>query len=511
MSATHPARGAAPHATLAALTSACDTLAGCPDRQASVHLVLVLLLLKIASDSQAVTGHPATRALSPGDWALLSPGAQQLEVPIDARFERLHQQRFVAGNRHRLLTALQRLAAANPAALDGVLAPLRLDAALPPGQDRQDAALAHLLGRMAVPALDGRYLPGGHRRDIGTAADRLLDRAAASAGDASDRHVPDPLAQLMAALLDPGEDDAIYDPGSRSGVLLLACAQWARTHHGARRHVLYGQERDQVHWARARVRLLLHGEDNHGLGCGDPLEQPLAGDGGLQRVQVCLSRPAFSLPWNPAAAAADAHGRFGFGLPPRQRGHLAWIQHMLQSLDPQQGRMAIVVPHGVLFRSGEEAGIRRRLLDAHLLETVIGLPDRLFASQPVATALLVLRRNRDDTDVLFIDARAAPCRGRRGQKLPADLVARVIATCQQRVSLPGFSYRATPGELARHEGSLSIARYLTQVPDTAPTDAVALRDERRALSRTLAQIGRHIDADLRELAHDGQPATPARA
>jgi type I restriction enzyme M protein len=496
------ARGAGPHATLAALTSACDTLADGPDRQASVHLVLALLMLKIASDSQALASSSAASTLSPLDWGLLSPGAQQLDVPASARFERLHRQRFVPGNRHRLLAALQHLATANPAALDGVLTPLRLEAALPPGQDRQEAALAHLLGRMAVPALDFRYLRGGHRRDIGAAVDRLLDRTAGSAAEASDGHVPAPLAHLMAALLDPGEDDTICDPGSRSGALLLACAQWARTNHGARRHVVYGRERDPVQWARARIRLMLHGEDNHGLSHGEPLEPPLAGDGGPPRVQVCLSRPAFDLPWNPTIAAVDPHGRFAFGLPPRQRGHLAWIQHMLQSLDPQQGRMAIVVPHGVLFRSGEEAAIRRRLLDAHLLETVIGLPDRLFAGQPVATALLVLRRTRGDTDVLFIDARVAGCRGRRGPKLPAELVARVIATCQQRVSLPGFSHRATPGELARHEGSLSVARYLADAQDTAPTDAAALRDERRALCRTLSQIGQHIDAELRGLAHD---------
>lgn len=502
MNAIPAARGAGPHATLAALTSACDTLADARDRQATVHLVLALLMLKIASDNQALASTPVASALSPLDWSPLAPGAQQLDVPANARFERLHRQRFVAGNRQRLFAALQDLATANPAALAGVLTPLRLEAALPPGQDHQEAALSHLLGRMAVPALDFRCLRGGHRRDIGAAVDRLLDRTAGSPAETSDGHVPDPLAHLMAALLDPGEDDTICDPGSRSGALLLACAQWARTHHGACRHVVYGRERDQVQWARARMRLMLHGEDTHGLIRGEPLEQPLAGDGGPQRVQVCLSRPAFDLSWNPTIAARDPHGRFAFGLPPRQRGHLAWIQHMLHALDPQQGRMAIVVPHGVLFRSGEEAAIRQRLLDAHLLETVIGLPDRLFAGQPVATALLVLRRTRDDTDVLFIDARGAACRGRRGPKLPADLVARVISTCQQRVSLPGFSHRATPDELVRHEGSLSIARYLADAQDTAPADTAALRDERRALCRTLSQIGQHIDADLRGLAPD---------
>ncbi|WP_422505771.1 N-6 DNA methylase [Stenotrophomonas sp. GZD-301] len=504
MSTTAPARGTGTHATLAALTAACDTLAGAPDRQASVHLVLALLVLKIASDSQAFARDPATSALSALSWEPLSPGAQQLEVPIDARFERLHRQRFVAGNRHRLLTALERLAAANPAALEDVLAPLRLEDALPSGQDRQDAALAHLLGRMAVPALDAQCLRSARRRDIGAAVDRLLDRVAGAPSQTADGHVPDPLAHLMAALLDPGEDDAISDPDCRSGALLLACAHWARTQHGARRHVLYGQERDPLQWARTRLRLMLHGEDAHGLGRGDPLEQPPARGCVPQHVQICLSRPAFSLPWNPPTSAEETRRRFGLGVPPRQRGHLAWIQHMLQLLDPQQGRMAIIVPHGVLFRGGEEAAIRRRLLEAHVLETVIGLPDRLFAGQPVATALLVLRRKRDDTDVLFIDARVAACRGSRGPKLPADLVARVIATCQQRVAVPGFSYRATAAELARHEGSLSIARYLTEVQATAPIDAAGLRDERRTLFRTLAQIGQHIDADLRGLAHGGQ-------
>lgn len=502
----NPASLPGAHATQAALTAARDTLEGVEDGQVATYLVLALLMLKIASDTEAAATDPDTAGPDPG--APISPGAQLLVVPPEARFEPLHQQRFLPGNDQRIMAALQQLARANPETLGEVFDVLRLHDGWPRDPDRRELALSRLLARLAIPALDFRSLRGVYRADIGEAVDRLLERSQPQPRSAPLAHVPDALAWLMAALMDPGEDDTICDLACHNGSLLLAAGQWARSRHGARRHLLYGQEQDDPCWARTRLRLLLHGEDNHGVRAGNPMlhDALLTADGGLRRFHVHLCRPPFALRWAPERVAHDPFHRYVHGVPPRQWGHLALLQHMLRALDRQHGRIAMVVPHGVLFRAGEEARIRQRLLEANLVESVIGLPDRLFAGMPVATALLVLRSVRNDEAVLFVDARRLAPAHRRGPKLDLAAAERLLAVCRQRTDVPGLASRVGPEALAREDGNLSVARYVS-ADDTAQRPAVtALRGERSALKAHLGRLEQGLDAELRAL--ERQVAVP---
>jgi type I restriction enzyme M protein len=494
-----PLRGA--HATLAALTSAREVLEGGDDAGSATHLLLALLLLKIASDTTPREPTPDIAALA----AVRS--LPLLEAPHQAHFEYLFQQRYTPGNAPRFMAALRVLAQANPSQLCNVVPNLRLEEALPADAEQRDTALRRLFDRFCIPALDFRGRPLTYRPDVGDAVDRMLERAAGRRGSAASPHVPESLAWLMAALTDPGTDESVYDPPCDEGSLLLAAARWVSDAYGghsrlgAHQWLLFGQDRDPGRCAVARLRLLLHGLSNLHVLAGDPLEEPLVDGGQLRRFRVCLACPPLTLRWSPARGYNDPHLRFMHAIAPRQWAHAALVQHMLATLDPQHGRMAVVVPHGVLFRDGAEACLRQAWLEANLVDTVIGLPDRLFAGTPVATALLVMRAARRDAAVLFVDGSVLCKPGTRKPRLDATAAEDIRRICAERASVPGIAHLVRTDEVAAGGGSLSVARYVQPAAASATAaDLAAHRQHRIALTAQLDEVQQALNAELDALA-----------
>ncbi len=472
-------------ATLAALVHARDALDGGKRPDADTFLVLSLLLLKVASDA-TYYGNPDI-PYSPGE----PPRCVPYSVPLQARFDTLLRQRHAEGNGLRVMNALRVFTLANPRKLGGLFPTLKLEDALPDDPLARDAVLLQVLERLALPALDFRQQRGVPRPDVNDAVDALLPA-----------QVPAGVSWLMAALTHPCADEAVYDPSCRQGAVLRAAASWMRDEEssigpaGPARYPLYGQEPDAMQCALARLRLLLQGTDTPRLHVRDPLEEPLLQDGELQRFHVALACPPLSLKWAPAQASHDPYFRFLQGVPSRQWAHTALIQHMLATLEPVRGRMAIVVPHGVLFRDGEEARIRQCWLDANLVDMVIGLPDRLFAGASVATALLVLRKARRHDAVLFVDARGLATRGKRGPRL-GDQAARTLhRLCSERRTVPGVAYLASSEELARNGGNLSVARYVQPVARCPAADLATLRAQRAELSARFVALQAALNAEL---------------
>ena len=486
-------------ATLAALIHARDALGDVMRPDADTHLTLSLLLLKLASDAhQARTPSSAQR---PFDRMHSLPFC----VPAQARFDTLFRQRHAPGNALRVMTALRVFTLANPRKLGGIFPALQLGDALPADEIERDHVLLQLLERLALPALDFRAVSARGNACISDAVEGLLERPVAGRGCAEPAPAPTALAWLMAALTTPTAQEAVYDPACRHGALLLAALRWMRGTDDATiadadlRHPLYGQEADARLCALARLRLLLHGSDSPHLRARDALEDPLLEDGRLQRFHVALACPPLHLKWSPTHAGTDPHLRFLHGVAPRQWAHVALIQHMLATLDPHCGRMAIVVPHGVLFRDGEEARIRQAWLDANLVETVIGLPDRLFAGAAVATALLLLRRGRTGQDVLFIDARSLAAPGQRGPRLGMQAATTLHTLCAERASVPGMAHLADADEITANHGNLSVARYVRPAPARTSTDLATLRSRRAALEASFAAVQRELNAELEAL------------
>ena len=245
-----------------------------------------------------------------------------------------------------------------------------------------------------------------------------------------------------------------------------------------------------------RLRLLLHGSENPHLRSRDALDDPLLEQGRLQRFDVALACPPLHLKWASTHAATDPHLRFMQGIAPKQWAHAALAQHMLATLDPQRGRMAMAVPHGVLFRDGEEARIRLAWLDSNVVEAVIGLPDRLFAGSSVATALVVMRKVRRDDTVLFIDARPLATTGKRGSRLGSEAASTLLRLCTERRNVPGVAHLAHRDEVVANNGNLSIARYVQPTPLLPATDLATLRSRRAAVSAQFAAIHEALNAEL---------------
>jgi type I restriction enzyme M protein len=205
--------------------------------------------------------------------------------------------------------------------------------------------------------------------------------------------------------------------------------------------------------------------------------------------------------WGHDTAAADKFGRFRRGLPPKTKGDYAFILHMVETMKPKTGRMAVVAPHGVLFRGGTEGAIRQKLIEENLIYCIIGLPEKLFYGTGIPAAILILKKKKDDKNVLFIDASREFKSGKNQNQLTDDIIAKIVATYHARVSVPKYAHLATPAELAENEFNLNIPRYVDTFEEEAEIDLMAVRAERLALKAELAELEQKMDGYLKELGY----------
>ncbi len=487
-------------ATLAALKMARRCMEGQASEEAATHLLLLLVLLKVASDAQADRRAPGSR--EPGDPGVPAPvGARALEVVAATEFERLGRAPL-DGLAARVRNVLNAFCLDNRQALGEVAEVLDIASGLP-----GDAAMYRVIERLRIPALDFRVRNGNHRPDLAEATDQILGQAHGRRSREDGLHVPDALASIMVALLAPHDGEHVYDPSCHHGSLLLACARWAQHEQPAARLRLHGQDADRRSWAMARMRFLLHGQDGNGLEATDPLADlaHLCSAPLRRHVQVAVSRPPLTLRWDSTLGALDIQGRFQHGIAPRQWAHMALIQHMRAQLDPQHGRMAVVVPNGVLFRAGDEANIRRALLEANEVDLVISLPERLFKGTAMSTSLVVLRKARRDRSVCFIDTRPLLQAAGKGARLDEGIARQVIALSQQRCRVAGTAQTVPVAELLHSGSVLTVARHVQAESDEVGSDPDTLRDTRVRLHREAQAMLRELDGEVDAMARDVAP------
>ena len=216
-----------------------------------------------------------------------------------------------------------------------------------------------------------------------------------------------------------------------------------------------------------------------------------------------VANPPFSLEkWGFEGAEADRFSRFRRGLPPRTKGDYAFILHMVETMKPGSGRMAVVVPHGVLFRGAAEGRIRQKLIEENLLDVVIGLPEKLFYGTGIPAAVLVLRKRKADDRVLFIDASRDFEAGKNQNVLREADLQRILDTAAARQSVARYAHLATPAEIAENDFNLNIPRYVDTFEEEAEIDLMAVRREREQLKAELARLEVQMDAYLKELGYE---------
>jgi type I restriction enzyme M protein len=216
-----------------------------------------------------------------------------------------------------------------------------------------------------------------------------------------------------------------------------------------------------------------------------------------------VANPPFSLEkWGHEAAANDPYKRFRRGLPPRTKADYAFILHMVETMKPGTGRMAVVVPHGVLFRGAAEGKIRQKLIEENLLDVVIGLPEKLFYGTGIPAAVLVLRKKKPDDKVLFIDASRDYQDGKNQNVLRKKDLERIEQAVRDRRNADKYAYLASPAEIAENDFNLNIPRYVDTFEEAEAIDLKAVREERLKLKAELAVLEEKMAGYLKELGYE---------
>jgi type I restriction system adenine methylase HsdM len=258
----------------------------------------------------------------------------------------------------------------------------------------------------------------------------------------------------------PGGDVSVYDPTCGPGSLLLQVAEEAGLNTA-----LYGQELNSIAYAYARMNMILHGALEVELAKGNCLSEPQFLDGDvLKQFDYVVGCPPFSLGyWDYGLEPEhDRFSRFTYGIPPKNQGDFAFIQHMLASLKPE-GRMAVLVPHGVLFRGGAEASIRQSMLESDLVEAVVGLPANLLSYTGIPTCLLICSKRKPEEriqKILFINADRQFSKERTKNVLLPEHVEKIVQALETYSDIEQFSRAVSLDEIRSNEFNLNIPRYV---------------------------------------------------
>jgi type I restriction enzyme M protein len=370
-----------------------------------------------------------------------------------------------------LQQAMRAIETANPDKLFGIFGDAQWT-----NKDRlSDAMLRDLIEHFSTLELTVANLP---EDELGQGYEYLIKKFADDSGHtAAEFYTNRTVVHLMTEMLDVQPGESVYDPTCGSGGMLLSCIAHLRNQKKEWRNVkLYGQERNLMTSSIARMNCFLHGIEDFRIERGDTLAEPKLVEGDrLQRFDVVLANPPYSIKqWNREAFAADPWGRNVFGVPPQGRADYAFQQHILQSLKPKTGRCAVLWPHGVLFRQ-EEADMRRKLIEADLIECVLGLGPNLFYNSPMEACVVVCRTQKPKArrgKILFINAVNEVTRERAQSFLTDEHLQRVVRAYQDFQDEPGFTRVVPIEEIRAKEGNLSIPLYVGGETQ-AQTDAAA--------------------------------------
>ncbi len=444
------------------LWAAANSLRGPVDPADFKAYIFPLLFFKWISDTWEWEHARAAADFNSGLTPEIEADYHRFQVPEGSRWADLRKVTENLGVA--LQNMLDRVQAANPDRLAGIFG----DVAWGNKERLPETALQHL-----IDAFDRLTLtPDSVGHDmLGNAYEYLLRQFADESGKkAGEFFTPRAVVRLIARVLAPQPGETVYDPACGSGGMLVEAINEIRE-AGGDPHTLraYGQEVNLTTSAIARMNLYLHGMEDFEIVRGDTLRNPKFRTGkGLATFDVVIANPPFSLKnWGADTWASDSWGRAFCGVPPANTADFAWVQHMVRSMNPATGRVGVVMPHGVLFRSGKEAEIRRCLVRSDQLEAVIGLPPNLFYSTSIPAAVLVFRaqpRERWRGHVQFIDASARFTKGRnQNQMSPADVDAVVEAfrSGEDPDGVDGLHTRLVPlAEIEANGYDLNLGRYL---------------------------------------------------
>jgi len=332
---------------------------------------------------------------------------------------------------------------------------------------------------------------------LGDAYEYLIGQFAANAGKkAGEFYTPQQVSKILAKIVTSGKEDLknVYDPTCGSGSLLLRVGKEANVRH------YFGQELNSTTYNLARMNMLLHDVSfaNFDIESGDTLENPAFCD---KRFEAIVANPPYSANWSADVTFLDDERFSNYGkLAPKSKADFAFVQHMIYHLD-DIGTMAVVLPHGVLFRGAAEGVIRKYLIEEkNYLDAVIGLPANIFFGTSIPTCILVFKKCRQEDDsVLFIDASNEFEKGKNQNHLTDEHLEKIVSTYENKESIDKFSYVATLNEIRENDYNLNIPRYVDTFEEEEVVDLEHVRKEIQEVDQEIEKLDQEINQYLREL------------
>ncbi len=485
--------------------AACDTFRGLVDAAEYKNYILVMLFLKYISDVWSEHYEKLMEQFGDDEERIRRRlDRERFKLPKGCGFNELYAQRQANNLGELINVALEQIEDTNKEKLQGVFRNIDFNSESALGQTKdRNARLKNLLEDFNNPKLNLRPSRTGKLDVIGNVYEYLISRFAAGAGKkAGEFYTPAEVSELLAELLDPKPGERICDPACGSGSLLIKCGNQVKK-KGSNDFALYGQEINGSTWALAKMNMFLHGMDSARIEWGDTIRSPkLLEKDTTMKFEVVTANPPFSLDkWGAEEAGADAYNRFHRGMPPKSKGDYAFISHMIETITLENGRVGVVVPHGVLFRGGGEGKIRQKLIEENLLDAVVGLPANLFYGTGIPTAILVFKRNRKDTDVLFIDASREFQDFKNQVKLSQDNLDKIVDTYRKRKVIDKYSYLASLTDIQGNDYNLNIPRYVDTFEEEEDIDIPAVQADIESLESELAALRKKMAGYLKELGY----------
>jgi type I restriction enzyme M protein len=483
------------------LWSAADILRGSIDSSDYKGFIFGFLFLKRLSDRfdeevETLKGVPNS---NPED-----PDEHDFFVPKRARWSELQKVAVNVGET--LNKAAAALEEANPK-LEGVLAGIDFNDERKLGDSRnRDVVLGRLVQHFSRLGLKNANLSEPDM--LGRAYEYLIEKFADDAGKkGGEFYTPRMVVRLIVELLQPKEGMRICDPTCGSGGMLIDCAHFLERHGQNPRNLsLFGQEKNLGTWAICRMNTLLHGFSDARIEKGDTIRDPKLRDGdGLMLFDRVIANPPFSLDeWGREIAEHDPYGRFRFGVPPKTKGDLAFVQHMIATTN-KTGMVGVVMPHGVLFRGAAEGEIRKGMLQEDLIEAVVGLPTNLFYGTGIPAAILIFNRNKiaaRKKKVLFIEASREFKEGSAQNYLREADVTKIAAAFHAFKDVAKYARVVPLDEIAKNDFNLNISRYVETTDAAVKVDVASAISKLRELEMKRGEAEVRMNAYLKELGYE---------
>jgi type I restriction enzyme M protein len=479
---------------------ACDTFRGTMDGSDYKDYVLTMLFVKYLSDFykekleqlQAEYGDKTDRI-----EAKLK--REKFRLDESCTFDYLVKHKEASNLGEIMNKVLERIEEDNRDKLEGIFRSIDFNNKNKLGDTKErNTILKNLIEDFSDTRLDLRPSMLEGNDVIGDAYEYLISHFASDAGKkGGEFYTPSEVSTLLAKLVEPKEGDMIYDPTCGSGSLLIKASKEI----GSKNFRLYGQERNGQTQALCKMNMFLHEINDAVIEWGDTIRNPLhLQDNLLKTFDVVVANPPFSLDkWGADFAENDPFMRFNhYEVPPKSKGDYAFVIHMIKSLN-EHGRMGVVLPHGVLFRGSSEGKIRQKLIEQNYLDAVIGLPSNLFFGTNISATILVFKKQRNTTDILFIDASQDFNKDKNQNTIDEEHINKIIETYKNRCEIEKYSHVATLEEIQENDYNLNIPRYVDTFEEEQPVDLDATKENIAALENELRDIRVKMDSFLNEL------------